>query len=165
MLIATTLKQLDQTRAEESVADLDDAELVRRALTDDARAWGELVRRFRPLIRKQLGRAMARWRRFLCSDSVDEALSEYWIALLKNDRAWLRRFNPASGHPLAKWLGVLAWDVGNKHVRAMRRHRAGRPMHGLDMEREPWNDRGARFFAALDRIQPAKKTSNRFKWR
>jgi hypothetical protein len=164
MMQTATIDELDQLPST-PFAQLDDAELARRALTNDSDVWAEFVRRFKPLIRTQLGRVLAGGRRFLCSDSIDEALSEYWVALLKNDRAWLRRFNPASGHPLAKWLGVLAWDVGNKHLRTLRRHRSARPLEGLDVEREPWNDRGARFFASLNRIKPEHKQSNRFKWR
>jgi hypothetical protein len=141
---------------ETPLRDLHDAELARRALTNDPAVWAELVRRFKPLIRKQLSRAMAGGGRVLCSDSIDEALGEYWIALLKNDRNWLRRYDSSSGRSLAKWLGVLAWDVGTKHMRTLRRHRAGRPMDGLDIDREPWNDRGARYLAAMRMIQPDK---------
>ena len=162
---SAALKLVELADAKECIADLDDTELARRALTNDPAVWAEFVRRFEPVIRTALGRTLAAGKKFLCSDSVDDALSEYWIALLKNDRAWLRRYDPTSGKKLGTWLGVLAWDVGNKHLRTLRRHRSGRPMDGLDLEREPWADRGARFLAFMNAIEPDPKKPRRSKWR
>ncbi|HXF35167.1 MAG TPA: hypothetical protein VN603_11405 [Candidatus Acidoferrales bacterium] len=149
-----------------NLRDLDDAELARQALTNDPAVWRELVRRFEPVIRKQLGRTLAAQPALLCSDSVDEALGDYWIALLNNDRDWLRRFDATKGFLLATWLGVLAWDVGNKHLRKLRRHRSGKPIDDLDLDLEPWNQRGARFVAFVRSIQPdLPKKLDRFVWR
>jgi hypothetical protein len=143
---------------------IDDVELARRAGSNDCDAWRELVRRFTPGIRWQLGRTLAARQRLLCSDSVDEALGEFWMALIKNDRAWLRRFD--GRHSLANWLNVLAWDVATKHLRRLRRWRRGASVEQLDIDREPWSARGATFLALLERIQPAPPPKKRaFKWR
>jgi hypothetical protein len=148
------------------LTDLDDAELARRALTNDPEIWREFIRRFEPVIRTQLGRTLDAQPKLLCSDSVDEALGDYWVALLNRDRDWLRRFDPNRKILLATWLGVLAWDVGNKHLRKLRRHRAGKPMDGLDLDIEPWNQRGARFVAFVRSIQPdIVRPLDRFTWR
>jgi hypothetical protein len=155
-----------QPESTTNLTDLDDAELARRALTNDPDVWREFVRRFEPVIRKQLGRTLAAGPNLLCSDSVDEALGDYWVALLNKDRDWLRRFDASKGFLLATWLGVLAWDVGNKHLRKLRRHRAGQPMDDLDLDIEPWAQRGARFVAFVRSIQPdVVRPLDRFTWR
>jgi hypothetical protein len=92
-------------------------------------------------------------------------LSEYWVALLGHDRAWLRRFD-SSRTMLATWLGVLAWDVANKHLRRLRRWQAGMPADDLDLDHEPWHDRGARWIATMNAIEPDEPVRlDRFKWR
>jgi hypothetical protein len=144
---------------------LSDAELARRALTNDGDTWAELTRRFEPVLRKEIGRTLAAGKKLLASDSVDEVLSEYWVALLGHDRTWLRRFD-SSRTMLATWLGVLAWDVANKHLRRLRRWRAGVPADDLDLEREPWHDRGAKWIATMKAIEPDEPVRlDRFKWR
>lgn len=145
--------------------ELPDTELLALALTQDQAAWSELVRRFEPVIRTQLGRTMAVGQKLLASDSIDDALGEFWIALIKDDREWLRRFDPQAGKTLAGWLGVLAWDVGNKHVRKLRRQHAGLPIDDLDLDHEPWQDRASRFYAFMDSIRPEVRKKRRFKWR
>jgi hypothetical protein len=144
---------------------LADAELARRALTNDDDAWRELVRRFSPVLRDEIGKTLGGNKKLLCSDSVDEVMGEYWLALLANDREWLRRFN-AKRTKLATWLCVLAWSVTTHHLRLLRRWRAGTPMDGLDLEREPWQNRGARFIAAMRAIEDDEPVRiDRFKWR
>src|SRR5437868_505237 len=74
---SAALKLVELEDAKECIADLDDTELARRALTNDRAVWAEFVRRFEPVIRTALGRTLAAGKKFLCSDSVDDALSEY----------------------------------------------------------------------------------------
>lgn len=154
-----------QIESQFDVAELPDVNLARLALRDDPIAWAELVRRFEPVIRTQLGRTLAAGQKLLSSDSVDEALGEFWIALLNRDRDWLRRFDPQGGKTLAGWLGVLAWDVANKHLRKLRRQRMGLPMDDLDLDQEPWHDRASRFYAFLESTRPEVRKKRRFKWR
>jgi hypothetical protein len=148
-----------------TLADLDDGDLARRALTNDRDVWREFVARYEPSIRTQLARTLAAGREVLCSDSIDEALGDYWIALLNNDRAWLRRFDPELGHELRTWLNVLAWDVATKHIRRLRRWRAGLPMSDIDLDAEAWNPRASRFLAFMETIQPDPEKKSFFKWR
>ena len=144
----------------------DDAELASRALTNDPATWEALVARYERSIRAQLARTLAAGSDVLCSDSVDEALGDYWAALLRDDRAWLRRYDPSRGYTLCTWLTVLAWDVGNKHLRRLRRWRAGLPIDDVDLDVEPWNARGHRFLAFMETIQPdVVEKKPFFKWR
>src|SRR6202165_185453 len=52
-----------------NLTELDDAELARRALTNDRDVWKEFVRRFEPVIRKELGRTLSAGTHLLCNDS------------------------------------------------------------------------------------------------
>src|SRR5690349_8117819 len=119
-MTATALKNLAAIEPANDVGRTrSDAELAQLALTNDAAIWSEFVERFEPVVRHQLGRTLAAGSKLTSSDSVDDALGEFWVALLKDDRAWLRRFDPSRDITLATWLGVLAWDVGNKHLRRL----------------------------------------------
>jgi hypothetical protein len=85
---------------------------------------------------------------------------------VSRDRAWLRRYDPARGYTLCTWLAVLAWDVANKHLRRLRRWRAGLPLDDVDLDVEPWNARGHRFLTFMETIQPdAIEKKPFFKWR
>src|SRR5438128_197797 len=92
------------------LAALDEGELARRLLTNDRDVWAFFMNKYTPLIKHQIGRTLNRRRSILSSDSVKDALGEFWGRLLKNDRAWLRKFDP-SKRTLEKWLSALAWDV------------------------------------------------------
>jgi hypothetical protein len=167
-LIETDSELAPVSRTQRSAAPLgreDEAELARRALTNAPDVWAELVARYEPSIRVQLARTLAAGADVLCSDSVDEALGEYWIALLRNDRAWLRRFDASRGYALSTWLTALAWDVATKHLRKLRRWRAGLPMEEIDLDLESFNPRGMRFLAFMQTIQPDTVTKPFFKWR
>lgn len=48
---------------------LSDAELARRALTNDGDTWAELTRRFEPVLRKEIGRTLAAGKKLLSSDA------------------------------------------------------------------------------------------------
>jgi hypothetical protein len=161
-MTATALKDLATIAPANDVgASRSDAELAQLALTNDAAVWSEVVERFEPVVRHQLGRTLAAGSKLTSSDSVDDALGEFWVALLKDDRAWLRRFDPSRDITLATWLGVLAWDVGNKHLRRLRRNRSGRPMDDLDLDHQPWTNAGALFLGRLNTIQPDPPAKSR----
>ena len=98
-------------------------------------------------------------------DYSDGLLGDFWVRLLQDDRAWLRRYDPARGYALTIWLSALAWDVGNKHVRKLRRWHKGLPMDGIDLDMESWNPRGLRFASFLETIQPDEEKKPFFKWR
>ena len=146
-------------------AKLDDTTIAQRALTNDPVAWAALIERCEKSIRIELARALKAGEDVLCSDSVDEALGDFWVRLLQDDRAWLRRYDPTRGYALTTWLSALAWDVGNKHVRKLRRWRKGLPMDGIDLDMESWNPRGLRFASFLETIQPDEEKKPFFKWR
>lgn len=146
-------------------AQLDDAAIAQRALTNDPVAWQALVDRCENSIRIELARALAAGKKVLCSDSVDEALGDFWVRLLQDDRAWLRRYDATRGYTLTTWLSALAWDVGNKHLRKLRRWRKGLPIDDVNLDMESWNPRGLQFASFLATIQPEEEKKPFFKWR
>jgi RNA polymerase sigma-70 factor (ECF subfamily) len=124
----TTATAREEAPKSADLRSLDDGSLAyRAALSNDRAAWAEMLRRFEPVIRHQLGRSLSAAHSLLSSDSLDDAMQEFWLAVLKKDRAWLLRFEPERGHKLASWLGLMAWDVGSKHVRKLRRLAKGLP--------------------------------------
>ena len=158
----------DESRARLRASD--EATLALCALTNDPDVWQVFIERFEPLIRRELGRTLAAGRKFLANDAEDDALGWFWIALLKDDREWLRRYDWAGGSTFASWLRALAWDVGTKFLRVERkRHlrergerRIPRKNHDAD---SPGNDQpdgglddrpgcGAQFIANMRAIEP-----------
>jgi len=129
--------------SETGVRDLEELELLRRVIANDPAAWREFIRRFEPVIRHQIGRSIWPHRAALSSDSMADVLGEFWIYVLKNDRAALRAYDPAKGSRLSSWLGMLAMQTAWKHVRKQRSHLAVLPVR--DHDDDP--GRGARFVA------------------
>jgi len=84
----------------------DEASLVRRcAAGDDPDAWRELVDRYGPLL-KALARRMLGRRTGRADDAdVDEVAAEVFLALLRQERRLLVRYDPA--WRLATYLGVV----------------------------------------------------------
>ena len=60
------------TRASKNPADWSDRELLRCVLRNDARAWAELVRRYRPLIYRCITKVTLKYAPSLSSADLDE---------------------------------------------------------------------------------------------
>jgi DNA-directed RNA polymerase specialized sigma24 family protein len=132
-----------------SLRDLEETELLRRVIANDATAWDEFIRRYERVMRHQIRRSLSPHRRVVnSSDSMDDIMGEVWIYLLKKDRASLRAYDPAKGMRLASWMGMLATQTAWKHVRKQRSHLAVLP----DQDRDEDPGRGARFLACEQAI-------------
>jgi hypothetical protein len=102
------------------LAEIDDTALVALLLTKNEAAWRELVRRYEPVLRGQVGRTLARaMRQVLDSDAVDDVIGDLYLHVLENDmmklRVWARGQRAGT---LAAWLGLLANGIAIDHVRA-----------------------------------------------
>jgi RNA polymerase sigma-70 factor (ECF subfamily) len=97
-----------------------EAELVRLALVRDARAWGELVRRYRPVVLRCIGQVLRRSRLTTHTD-VEEVYAELMASLWRDDMRKLRLHDPARGARLGSWLGLLAKNAAHDFLRANHR--------------------------------------------
>src|SRR5688572_22693045 len=85
----------------------DDA-LLEAVLRRDARAFAELLGRFRGLLFRCISRVTARYTRVLSSEDLDEIFAEACAALWTEDLRRLRAFDPNRGMKLGSWLGLIA---------------------------------------------------------
>jgi hypothetical protein len=78
---------------------LDEVALHQAVVGGDPQAFGELIRRFDPVVRAQLARTTQ-------EERLEEELAEFWIALIRDPR--LTAWEPALGGLFAEWIGMLA---------------------------------------------------------
>ena len=102
--------------------DWTEAELLRRVLGHDGRAWAELVRRYRPVIFRCITRILGRGC-FSSATDADEVYAEVMISLVRDDMRKLRLYDPARGAKLGSWIGLLAKNAAHDYIRA----HAGKP--------------------------------------
>lgn len=81
---------------------LDERALHQAVLARDPEAFAEMIRRFDPLVRSHLSRAVA-------EEWIEEAMAEFWIALIRDPK--LREWDPELGGVLGQHLGTLAAQV------------------------------------------------------
>jgi hypothetical protein len=81
---------------------LDERALHQAVLANDPEAFAEMIRRFDPLVRSHLWRAVA-------EEMLEEAMAEFWIALIRDPK--LREWDPELGGVLGQHLGSLAAQV------------------------------------------------------
>ncbi len=125
---------------------LDDIALRDAVLAHDARAWRELIRRFKPLVFRCITRITGRTDA-LCMDDAQEVYAELCCALLADDMHKLRAWDPTRGSRLSTWLGMLAVHLTYDHLR---RH-ARRPLLPRDEQRS-FGDRASDEPSALDAL-------------
>jgi len=108
---------------------LDDTALVRAALARQAGAWNELRRRHHSTVRAAVVGALKTLAPALVSgaeihgsdgaqttDDVNDVIGDVYLALLVDDGAMLRAFDPRLGN-LASWLHTIAYQTAVEHVR------------------------------------------------
>ena len=108
-----------------------DRELLQHVLRRDARAWTELVRRYRPLIYRCITKVTLRYAPRLSSADVEEIYGDVMMQLVREDMHKLRIYNPARGTKLGSWIGMIAVNAAYDFLRGVGR----RPM--LDTRAEP----------------------------
>src|SRR5262245_42634819 len=79
--------------------DWSDAELLGRVLRREAKAWNELVRRYRSLIFRCVTKVIGRYDSILSSADADEVYGEVLVALVRDDMRKLRLYDPRRAAP------------------------------------------------------------------
>jgi RNA polymerase sigma-70 factor (ECF subfamily) len=101
--------------------DWTDAELLRRVLRAESRAWNELVRRFRSLIYRCVTKVIGRYDSILSSADADEVYAEVMMQLVRDDNRKLRLYDARRGTKLSSWLGMIATNVAYDYLRGTAR--------------------------------------------
>jgi RNA polymerase sigma-70 factor, ECF subfamily len=102
----------------ETPRDWTEAKLLQRVLAHDARAWGELVRRYRPIIFRCITKILARRGAFLATADIEEVYGEVMMSLVRDDMRKLRIYDPMRGAKLGSWIGLLAKNAAHDYIRA-----------------------------------------------
>jgi RNA polymerase sigma-70 factor, ECF subfamily len=98
--------------------DWSEDELLRRVLFHDARAWTELVRRYRPVIFRCITKVLGRGSSFLTGADIEEVYAEVLMSLVRDDMRKLRLYDPERGAKLGSWIGLLAKNAAHDYIRA-----------------------------------------------
>ncbi len=103
------------------VRHFDQATLRAAVVAGDPEAFAELMRRYEPVLRQQMLRAIV-GSPLSSSDTLDEMLAEFWCALLDHRMSRLRAWQQQRGTSLGAWLGLFAWQTSAAHLRELARH-------------------------------------------
>jgi RNA polymerase sigma-70 factor, ECF subfamily len=98
-----------------------DADLLRRVLRNDTRAWNEMVRRFRSLIYRCVTKVIGRYDSVLSSADADEVYAEVMVSLVRDDMRKLRLYDSRRGTKLSSWLGMIATNTAYDFLRGTAR--------------------------------------------
>jgi RNA polymerase sigma-70 factor (ECF subfamily) len=101
--------------------EIDDQALLQQVLRQDEAAWRELLRRFRGLIFRCIGKTLARFEANLSNEDPDEIYAEVCFNLLRNDMKKLRVYDPRRGSKLGSWIGLIAINTAYDHLRVTAR--------------------------------------------
>ncbi len=107
--------------ATKNAADWTDRELLRHVLRSEARAWAELVRRYRPLIYRCITKVTLKYAPALGSADLDEIYADVMMQLVRDDMHKLRIWNPARGTKLGSWIGMLSVNAAYDFLRGVGR--------------------------------------------
>ena len=112
------------TRTSTLAADWTDGQLLACVLRNEARAWAELVRRYRPLIYRCITKVTLKYAPSLSSADLDEIYADVMMQLVRNDMHKLRLYNPERGTKLGSWIGMISVNAAYDFLRGIGR----RPM-------------------------------------
>ena len=87
--------------------DWQEDEVLSRVLEHDARAWAELVRRYRPVMFRCITRILGRSNRLLTPADCEEVYAEVLMILVRDDMRKLRLYDPSRGAKLGSWVGLM----------------------------------------------------------
>jgi|SRR6478609_4840014 hypothetical protein len=91
---------------------LDEVALHVSVMAGDQEAFAELMRRYDPIVRRQLGRVTP-------DEALDEEVAEFWCALIEVELRPLAGWHAGLGGPLAQWLQMLAAQAAAARLRAL----------------------------------------------
>jgi RNA polymerase sigma-70 factor, ECF subfamily len=104
--------------ASKNPADWTDRELLRHVLRSEARAWAELVRRYRPLIYRCITKVTLKYAPTLGAADLDEIYADVMMQLVRDDMHKLRIYNPSRGTKLGSWIGMLSVNAAYDFLRS-----------------------------------------------
>jgi RNA polymerase sigma-70 factor (ECF subfamily) len=101
--------------------DWSDADLLRKVLRSEPRAWNELVRRYRSLVYRCVTKVIGRYESVLSSADADEIYAEVMMSLVRDDMRKLRLYDARRGTKLSSWIGMIATNVSYDFLRGTAR--------------------------------------------
>jgi RNA polymerase sigma-70 factor (ECF subfamily) len=113
-------------------SDWSDAELLRRMMLREARAWREFHTRYDRLIYRAIHKVTQRFSSVLDSADVEEIYAGLLCSLNARDMHKLRTFDVERGHRLSTWISLLATNASWDYLRAVSRQ----PQRGPASEAE-----------------------------
>ncbi|MBV8758239.1 MAG: sigma-70 family RNA polymerase sigma factor [Deltaproteobacteria bacterium] len=99
-------------------AEWTDRDLLRHVLRSEARAWAELVRRYRPLIYRCITKVTLKYAPTLGSADLDEIYADVMMQLVRDDMHKLRVYSPTRGTKLGSWIGMLSVNAAYDFLRS-----------------------------------------------
>ncbi|MGE0867498.1 MAG: RNA polymerase sigma factor [Kofleriaceae bacterium] len=94
-----------------------DRDLLAFVLRSDARAWAELVRRYRALIYRCITKVTLKYSPSMGSADLDEIYADVMMQLVRDDMRKLRLYNPARGTKLGSWIGMISVNAAYDYLR------------------------------------------------
>ncbi len=124
LIFAVTMPIL-AIRQKPNAADWTDRELLSAVLRRDERGWNELVRRYRGLIYRCIGKVTGKCAPYASNADADEVFAEVLMGLLRDDMHKLRSYDPSRGTKLGSWIGIIAVNTAYDFLRGSFRRPAG----------------------------------------
>jgi RNA polymerase sigma-70 factor (ECF subfamily) len=95
--------------------------LLTALLSGSREAARLFVERYTPVIEARVRRILFGARTLSSEEDVQDLVSDIWVALLNEDMALLRRFNPNRQIKVSTWIGLLARNKTIDRLRSKRR--------------------------------------------
>src|ERR1700753_1093873 len=96
---------------------LPDGQLLANVLDNDQVAWNELLRRFRGLVFRCIGKVAGKYDAVLSNEDINEIFGDVCFNLLRDDMRKLRAYDATRGAKLGSWLGLLAINTAYDYLR------------------------------------------------
>jgi RNA polymerase sigma-70 factor (ECF subfamily) len=104
--------------APKTPSDWTDRELLKHVLRNEARGWGELVRRYRALIYRCITKVTLKYAPTLSNADLDEIYADVMMQLVREDMHKLRIYNPSRGTKLGSWIGMISVNAAYDFLRS-----------------------------------------------
>lgn len=99
-------------------SDLSDLELLDEVLASSERGWVELIRRYRALIYRCIGKVTQRCAPRISAFDLDEIFADVLLNLLRDDMRKLRKYDPERGTKLSSWIGMISINSAYDYLRS-----------------------------------------------
>jgi RNA polymerase sigma-70 factor (ECF subfamily) len=85
-----------------------DRQLLDGALSREPEKWQRFYRRYQPFITACVAHVLKCRQIPFGREDLEDFVADVWVALLRNDKEVLRRFDPRRGRTLSSWLRLIA---------------------------------------------------------